>query len=49
MIDFAGLVGKITGKSPMSGPGASAEPGVATGGEFAALVQFAAEAGLENG
>lgn len=49
MIDFAGLVGKITGKTAMAGPGGSAEPGVATGGEFAALVQLAAQAGLEDG
>jgi hypothetical protein len=49
MIDFAGLVGKIAGKMPTLGQGASPEPGVAIGGEFAALVQFAAQAGLENG
>lgn len=52
MIDFAGLVGRITGKGAGladGGTGASTETGVATGGQFAALVELAAQAEADRG
>ncbi len=55
MIDFAGLVGRFTGKSALDAaqqPGATPASGVAAGGQFAALVDLAARldaGGKQNG